>query len=76
VGNKSSKTIKVAILEAEPLFWATCAKRFFSVILDDYQWTKNNTTYKITTTLLSDKDILKGELTTSNFDVLLIPGGP
>lgn len=73
--NKSSKTIKVAILEAEPLFWATCAKRFFSVILDDYQWTKNNTTYKITTTLLSDKDILKGELTTSNFDVLLIPGG-
>ncbi|MCK5029911.1 MAG: hypothetical protein KAR64_00440 [Thermoplasmatales archaeon] len=73
--NKSSKTINIAILGAEPLFWTTCAIRFFSVILDGYQWTKNNTDYRITTHPLSDKDILKGKLKTSNFDVLLIPGG-
>jgi len=72
---KNSKTINIAILNTEPLLWTTCAIRFFSVILDDYQWTKNNTNYKFTTHFLSDKDILKGKLKTSNFDVLLIPGG-
>jgi len=75
INGKTTKTIKVAVLEAELLFWATCAKRFFSVILDDYQWTKNNMTYNITTHLLSDKDILNGKLSASNFDVLVIPGG-
>lgn len=72
---KVIKKIKVAILETEPLFWTTPANRFLSVILDDYQWTKNNTTYNITTRFISDKGILKGKLKTSNFDALLIPGG-
>jgi len=70
-----TKTIRIAIIGSEPLFWTTCAIRFFTVILDGYSWTKNNTEYKFTTTLLSDKDILRGKLKTSDFDVLLIPGG-
>lgn len=70
-----AKTLNIAILGSEPLFWTTCAIRFFKVILDDYQWTKNNTDYKISTHILSDKDILQGELKNSRYDVLLIPGG-
>lgn len=73
--NKSSKTITIAILGAEPLFWTTCALKFFPVILDGYRWTKNNTEYTIKTQFLSDKDILQGKLNTSTFDALIIPGG-
>lgn len=69
------KTVKVAILKAEPLFWTTCALKFFYVILDNYQWIRNGTKYIISTSFLDDKDILKGKLKKSNFDVLLIPGG-
>ena len=69
------KQICIAILGAEPMFWTTCAKRFFTVILQNYQWTKNGTTYQFTIQILSDKEILRGELTVENFDALLIPGG-
>lgn len=72
---KTSKTINVAILGAEPLFWTTCAIQFFQIILNGYQWTKNDTTYTIKTTLLSDKDILSGKLKVTSYEVLLIPGG-
>jgi hypothetical protein len=75
VNKNKNKLIRVAVLDAEPLFWKTCAKRFFSVILDDYQWTKNNKVYKISINFLSDKDIIQGNLTKTNYDVLLIPGG-
>jgi len=66
---------KVAMLGDEPFFWTTCAKRFFKIILDNYEWTKNNTTYKIKLNEISDKEILTGKLSTANYDVLLIPGG-
>jgi glutamine amidotransferase-like uncharacterized protein len=66
---------KVAMLSEEPLFWETCAKNFFKIILNKYQWTKNDITYKIIIEEIYDKDILTGKLTTSKYDVLLIPGG-
>ena len=67
--------IKVAILKSEPLFWKTCALRFFHIILDKYQWEKNSKKYIISTHFIDDTDILKGRLLTSHFNVLLIPGG-
>jgi hypothetical protein len=72
---KYNKTIKVAILEAEPLFWTTCATRFFKIILNNYQWKKNNTIYRFSTQNISDKDIIKNKLISTNIDVLVIPGG-
>jgi len=75
VNKKDNKLVKVAILDAEPLFWKTCAKRFFSAILDNYKWTKNNTNYKISINFLSDGDIIEGKLKKPYYDVLLIPGG-
>jgi hypothetical protein len=76
IKNKSNtKIVKVAILGTQPLFWSTCALRFFPVILDNYQWESNSTRYRISTRFLYDKDILKGVLKKPNFDVLLIPGG-
>jgi hypothetical protein len=66
--------LRVAILAEEPLGWKS-GKHYFPIILNGYSWTKENITYKIETTFLFDKDILKGTLTTSSFDVLLIPGG-
>lgn len=80
MSNKPKKTsknqeIKVAILKSEPLFWTTCALRFFPIILNKYQWEKNGTKYIISTCFIDDADILRGKLLTINFDVLLIPGG-
>jgi hypothetical protein len=69
------KLIRVAILAEEPLFWETCALHFFPVILNEYEWTTHNITYRIHTSFIYDKDIRKGKLNTSNYDVLLIPGG-
>jgi hypothetical protein len=72
---RKNQEIKVAILKAEPLFWKTCALRFFRIILDKYQWVKNSKKYIISTHFINDIDILKGELLSSHYDVLLIPGG-
>lgn len=66
---------KVAMLSDEPFFWTTCAKRFFKIIINNYEWTTNLTTYKLKLDEISDKEILKGKLSTANYDVLLIPGG-
>jgi glutamine amidotransferase-like uncharacterized protein len=63
------------MLSDEPLFWETCAKKFFKIILNNYQWTKNDASYKIILDEIYDKDIISDKLTTSNYDVLLIPGG-
>ncbi len=70
-----TKIIRIAILKSEPLFWTTASINFFNVILNNYTWKKNNSTYNMISKELSDKDILNGELNNINFDILLIPGG-
>jgi hypothetical protein len=47
----------------------------YKEILDGYQWTSGDITYRFVVTLLSDRDIYRGCLTTQNFDFLLMPGG-
>jgi putative intracellular protease/amidase len=66
--------IRVAILAEEPMGWGS-GKHFFPVILDGYSWIKEGNSYIFSTKYIFDKDILKGKLNTSDFDVLLIPGG-
>ena len=66
--------IQVAVLAEEPMGWGS-GKHFFPVILNGYSWQKEGKTYTFSTKYIYDKDILKGRLKTSNFDVLLIPGG-
>ena len=46
---------------------------YFVNSLSDYCWKVNNTVYKIVTTLVTTKAILKGDLNTDNFDVLIYP---
>ena len=71
---KKERVIKVAILAEEPLGWGS-GKHYFPVILNDYSWISGDITYKFSTNLIYDKDILKGDLNISDYDVFLIPGG-
>ena len=71
---KEYKKIRVAILAEEPIGWGS-GKDYFPIILNDYIWTNKNKSYKFSTKFIFDKDILKGKLTTSDFDVILVPGG-
>ena len=73
-GKTKTQVIKVAILAQEPLGWGS-GKHYFPVILDNYTWKKESITYKFTTSYIWDKDIIKGELNKTNYDVLLVPGG-
>ena len=41
--------------------------------LDGYQWRVGNTTYKFTLHEVSDKDIIRGKLTTENYDLFNMP---
>jgi glutamine amidotransferase-like uncharacterized protein len=68
------KEIRVAILAEEPFFWGS-RKHYHKMILDGYSWKIKNNSYEISTTFIFDKDIRKGKLTKSNFDILLVPGG-
>jgi hypothetical protein len=72
--NQKVHTIKVAIL-AEQLFGWGSGKHYFPIILHDYTWKVDNTTYNIHAQYIYDKDILRGQLRTNQFDVLLVPGG-
>ncbi|KYK28527.1 hypothetical protein AYK20_01145 [Thermoplasmatales archaeon SG8-52-1] len=39
---KNKKIIKkIAMLGDKPLFWKTCAKLFFRIILNNYEWRSN-----------------------------------
>jgi hypothetical protein len=71
----STKKIKIALLSAEPLFWETCAKKFFKIILHNYTWNTNKTCYQFTLQNITDPEIRQGKLLTKNINVLLIPGG-
>jgi hypothetical protein len=72
-GNADVKEVKVAILADEQLGWAS-GKELYIRILNNYQWTVGDKKYKFVTTEIYDEDILRGELTTKNYDVLLMPG--
>lgn len=72
--DKTIKTIKVAILAEEPLGWGS-GKHYFPVILNNYSWNVKKKKYKFVTSFVYDTDILSNKLVTSNFDVLLVPGG-
>lgn len=72
--NVSFKDIRVAILAEEPFFWGS-RKYYHPIILDTYSWKVDDIIYRIQTHYVYDKDILKGKLNTSDFDVLLVPGG-
>ncbi len=72
--NPNKHLIRVAILSDELLGWGS-GKRMFPEILQDYTWDHDEETYTITTKFLSDKDILQGQLQTTQYDVLLVPGG-
>ncbi len=68
------REIKIAILADEPLFWGS-RKLYHKLILDNYSWTSGVNKYFISAEFIYDKEIIKGKLTTSNFDVLIVPGG-
>ena len=72
--NNHIHKIRVAILADEPLGWYS-GKHFFTLILDNYSWKIKDHTYKFIANYIFDKDIIKGKLNTSNYDVLLVPGG-
>ena len=72
--NNRIQKIRVAILAEESLGWGS-GKHYFPIILDNYSWTTQNKTYEINIKYIFDKDIIKGRLTTSEYDVLLVPGG-
>jgi hypothetical protein len=71
---KKTKTIKVAVLASEPLGWGS-GKHYFPVILNGYSWETKDTIFSFTTEYIYDKDIRKGKLNISRYDVLLAPGG-
>ena len=72
--NIKKRIIKVAIHAEEPLGWGS-GKHYFPVILDNYTWSSDDTSYKFSTSYIVDKDIMKGKLNITNYDVLLVPGG-
>ncbi len=72
--NLQSRIIRVAILAEEPLGWGS-GKHFFPIILQNYTWMIHKKTYTFQVKYIFDKDIIKGQLNTSEFDVLLVPGG-
>jgi hypothetical protein len=72
--DQQGRIIRVAILSDELLGWGS-GKRMFPEILQNYTWTTQGRSYSVTTQFVSDKDIIKGRLTTKEYDVLLAPGG-
>jgi glutamine amidotransferase-like uncharacterized protein len=74
IPSQHKHVIRVAILSDELLGWGS-GKRMFPEILQGYTWKIDQETYTITTQFLSDTDILQGRLKTTEFDLLLVPGG-
>ncbi|MDH7517610.1 MAG: hypothetical protein QHH19_04630 [Candidatus Thermoplasmatota archaeon] len=71
------KEIRVAIFTDDTLdenFYGPYGRTVhFLHALEDYSWKVGSITYCFKTTILRTEDILKGRLTTNNFDVLLYP---
>lgn len=72
-GKTETHVIRIA-LYAQDVFISSGADVYVR-ILDKYQWTVGNITYRFDVTPIYDKDIYHGHLTTASFDVLLLPGG-
>jgi len=72
--NHEKRIIQVAILAEEPLGWGS-GKHFFPIILQNYTWVIHKKTYTFNVKYIFDKDITRGQLNTSEFDILLVPGG-
>jgi glutamine amidotransferase-like uncharacterized protein len=68
------KIINIALLAQQRVVTSNDVKDFVDE-LPGYQWTAGSITYILNVTLLDDKDILKGKLTPSNFDAIVVPGG-
>ena len=72
-----TKDVRVAIFTDDTLdedFYGPLGRTVhFLHALEDYSWTVGDITYCFKTTILRTEDILKGKLTTDNFDVLLYP---
>ena len=45
------------------------------IILEDYEWKVKDNHYKFKVDFVFDRDIFSGELTTENYDMILVPGG-
>jgi len=71
--NVQKKEIKVALF-SKTIFMVSCYKAFFEA-LDGYSWIANDTQYTFIVDKIYDKDIYRGDLSTDNYDVLLMPGG-
>ena len=72
------KKIRVTILtdekESDEDFYGPYGRtRYFMWALSNYSWMVGNTSYYFNVTLLPIKKLLRGELTTDNYDVLIYP---
>ncbi len=65
VSHTEIKDVRVAIYTDTP------NEEYFLLPLQNYQWTVGQTRYRFVPTLLTTKDILKNQLTTTNYDVLI-----
>jgi hypothetical protein len=65
----------IALLSSTPVGWDKNAATYYAPILHNYTWTVGNKTYKFNLIPILDEDIINGELTTENFDAMLVPGG-
>ncbi len=72
--NNKNFIIRVAVLADELLGWGS-GKHYYPIILNGYTWTVDDISYTISTTYIYDRDVMNGRLTTSRFNVLLVPGG-
>lgn len=73
--NIITNNIRVAVLFEQPVgSLIGTAKSVFPYILQK-PWMVGNRSYRFITTPIFDKDILNGQLTTDNYDVLIGPGG-
>jgi hypothetical protein len=67
-----TKEIRVAIFSRKDIPYSDAGK--FINVLSDYQWTVDKNTYVFKTTSVSDKDIVRGKLTTDDYDLIIFPG--
>lgn len=65
VNQMEIKEIRVAIYTDTP------NEKYFLLPLQNYQWAVGQTSYRFLPTLVTTKDIVKGRLTTANYDVLI-----
>jgi len=75
--NVDEKDIRVAILtdekESDDFYGPYGRTRYFMWALKDFSWKVGDTLYNFEVTLLPTKSLLRGKLTTDNYDVLVYP---